>query len=137
MSDLNVTAPVNGIPGFAMSKPAAKLKPAAPKKVMAPKKAAPKKEPAERDRSMSDVPASERRLALVKLLRKHKATSGATAIPLSVIAGKLGYTTYDVYCLSYHKFPLARDGFVKTANREDSKETLVYLTAKGVKNDPE
>lgn len=115
----------------------AKTKPTATKKSPPKKVADVKKAPPTRDRSMSDVPASERRLALVKLLRKHRATSGASAIPASQIAEKLGYTAYDVYCLAYHKFPLARDGFVKTARREDSKETLVYLTTKGVNTDPE
>lgn len=117
-------------------KPVAKVKPTAAKK-SSPKKTADVKKATVKDRSMSDVPAAERRLALVKLLRKHRATSGATAMETSKIAERLGYTAYDVYCLAYHKFPLARDGFVKTARREDSKETLIYLTAKGQKTDPE
>lgn len=89
------------------------------------------------DRSMSDVPVAERRLALVKLLRKLGATSASTSRPISLLAEKLGYTRYDVYCLVYHKFPLATEGFVKVVQLEENPDRSVYLTAKGQKTDPE
>lgn len=109
-------------------KPAARK--AAKKPAKKPAKA--KKAPA-KDRSAGDAPASERRAALVKLLRKMGADNGMSAVPISKLAGKLGYNPYDVYCLAYHKFPLAKGGFVKTTVHEDSREQCVYLTAKGAK----
>lgn len=90
-----------------------------------------------RDRSMADAPASARRLALVKVLRKYQATKTMSAKPISFLADKLGYSVYDVYCLAYSKYPLAVNGFVKTVKLEGSKELSIYLTAKGVKTDPE
>mgnify|MGYP006921304410 CR=1 FL=1 len=88
------------------------------------------------DRSMSPLPASEQRDALVKLLRKLNATSGATARPLDLLAEKLGYTHYNVYCLVYHNRPLIVNGFVKTAKVEEHKGLCAYLTAKGQKTLP-
>lgn len=118
--------------------PAAKAKaPAKPKTAPKPKPAAkPKaeKSPAnKRDRGMSEVPAETRRRELVKLLRKQGATSSARAVTTGDLAKKLGYTPYDVYCLAYHSYPLAKNGFVQTAVVEGSRDRGVYLTAKGAK----
>ncbi len=112
------------------------VKTKAPKKPVA-KPATKAKAKVVRDRSSADVPAAARRLALVKLLRKCQATKATTAKPISFLAEKLGYNPYDVYCLVYHKYQLAVEGFVKTAKIEDVKGLCVYLTAKGVKTDPE
>lgn len=89
------------------------------------------------DRSMkSDVPAKDRRLALLKLLRKHGATKVSTAKPISFLAAKLGYTPYDVYMLTYRTSPLVIQELVKTCQTEEHRDLSVYLTAKGVKSDP-
>lgn len=84
-------------------------------------------------RNMADVPASDRRLALVKLLRKMGATSASVSRPIDVLADKLGYNQYDVYCLGYHKFHLAKQGMIKTVKMEDQKVVSYYLTAEGAK----
>lgn len=111
----------------------------APKTTKAPK-AAKKVEKAaakSRDRGMADVPAATRRVEFIKALRKMGATSATSAKPVSAIAAKLGYGNYDVYCLGYHKYPLAVEGYVKQCKLEDSRELHFYLTAKGQKNLPE
>ena len=128
------------------------VKPAKPRKVKPSKtpkaKASPKKVPAKAkpakaaskksvDRAMSDVPAKERRVNLVKVLRKMGAVDKESARPISVLAQKLGYTAYDVYCLTYHKFPLAKQGFVKVTEQEGHRDQCVYLTAKGQSTLPE
>jgi len=117
-------------------KPVAKSKPAkpAPKKAVKP---AEKKPTGARARSMSTVPAAERRQAFLKLLRKMGADKATSAVPISKIAAKLGYNNYDVYCLGYHKFALGAGGYVKSAKLEDVKELSFYLTAKGVKSGPD
>ena len=83
------------------------------------------------DRGMADVPVKERRVALLKLLVKLGATSGADARPCGVLAEKLGYTAYDVYCLCYHKYELATEGLVKQAKVEGQRGVCYYVTAKG------
>ncbi len=107
-------------------------------KTKAPKVAKPaaKKERAKLDRSMSDVPAPQRRLAVVNLLRKLGAKSKTTAQPLGLLATKLGYTRYDVYILCYPKYQLSKEGFVVQHKEQGAKEVSYYLTAKGLKNDP-
>lgn len=108
---------------------------AAPK-VKAEPKAKPKTEKkpaAKRDRGMSEVPVRTRRRELVKLLRKSGATSSARAVTIGDLAKKLQYTPYDVYCLAYHSYPLAKAGIVSTAVVENNRDRGVYLTAKGAK----
>lgn len=85
------------------------------------------------DRTAADVPVGDRRLALVKLMRKLRATSADAGVPISELAPKLGYTRYDVYCLAYHKYPLAAAGYVKHAAADSGRELCYYLTAKGAK----
>jgi len=110
------------------AKPVAKLKKAEPKA---------KVDVKAKDRSMADVPASEQRQAFLKLLRKHKADKALSAMPISKIAEKLGYTHYNVYCLGYHKRPLAIGGYIKVVKLEDAKELSFHLTAKGAKSGPD
>lgn len=86
-----------------------------------------------KSRAMAQVPAAERRAALLKLLVKLGATTATTAAGLGKLASKLGYTEYDVYCLVYHKHLLATSEFVKTVKLEDSGLSA-YITAKGVKS---
>lgn len=89
------------------------------------------------DRSMkSDVPARDRRLALLKVLRKHQAVKATAAKPISFLAVKLGYNPYDVYMMTYRTSPLVGQELLKTVQHEDNRELSVYLTAKGVKTDP-
>lgn len=95
-------------------------------------KVEPKKDAAKRtDRAMSDIPAADRRKALVKALRAAKATGALAAKPIDELATKLGYGEYDVYCLVYHKFKLHVDGIVKTVKLEGAKRLSAYLTKKG------
>lgn len=84
-------------------------------------------------RGMADVPAAERRLALVRALRKAGAVSPGSARAIPDLAAKLGYTNYDVYCLAYHKYHLATAGIVKVCEVEGRRGLSVYLTAKGQK----
>lgn len=100
-----------------------KSKPTATKKAKAEKSG-------KRDRSMGDVPAKDRRRALVKYLRTARSFSAIDAKPIDVIAEKLGYNEYTTYCLVYHKFKLATDGLVKTAKIEGA-QMGAYLTKKG------
>ncbi len=79
------------------------------------------------------VSVQDRRIALVKLLRTMKATSATSAKPVVEVAEKLGYTNHDVYCLAFHQFPLAKQGFVKTAKLPDVRGNAIYLTDKGKK----
>lgn len=90
-----------------------------------------------RDRSMAPVPASERRKAFLALLRRRKADKPSSAIAISEMAEKLGYNSYDVYCLGYHKYPLAAGGYVKSVKHEGDKELSFYATAKGMKSSPD
>ena len=89
-----------------MAKATPKVEKAA--KTKAPKKAAKKaetkktvkkSEAKKADRSMADVPAPERRKALVALLQKRGARKEGTAVSLTECAEKLGYTKFDVYGL--------------------------------------
>lgn len=97
-----------------------------------------KKKAERKSRAMNrSVPAKDRRLALVTLLRTLKATSHQSARTVNELAEKLKYNPYDVYCMVYHKYHLATDGFVKTFKEDGGREVKVFLTAKGVKNDPE
>jgi hypothetical protein len=137
------TAVNTAAPKKVQKKQAAKAKAAAPVKTAAKKAPAKKTVVAKKadgkkvDRSMASIPAAEQRLAFLKLLRKLGAVSAVTAKPLTVIAEKLGYTEYNVYCLGYSKRMLAMEGFVKSIKLEGSRETSYYLTAKGAKTDPE
>lgn len=88
------------------------------------------------NRSMAEAPVKERRDHLVKALRKLQAVNSGTAVSINDLAKKLGYTAYDVYCLTYHKYPLAVQGFIKTAKHEGNRITMVYLTSKGQKTLP-
>ena len=125
----------------AAKKPASSKKPEAKVSTKKPAKKPTKKTSASasaKDRSLkSEIPAAQRRVAFVKLLRKMGATSATAAVAGSVIAEKLGYTPYDVYCLGYPKYKLATEGFVKSAKHEGQREVAYYLTAKGNKQDPE
>ena len=90
-----------------------------------------------RTRAMAKVPAAERRQALLKLMRKLGADKSTNAVPISKLADKLGYSHYDVYCLGYHKFPLAVGGYLKSVKIEGQPEMSLYLTAKGMKSGPD
>lgn len=103
----------------------------APKVKAKAKPAAKPKKAARTDRGMADVPAKDRRKALVKVLRAAKATGALSSKPIDELATKLGYGEYDVYCLCYPKFKLQTDGLVKTVKLEDSKRIGAYLTKKG------
>ncbi len=93
------------------------------------------------DRSTADVPANERRAALVKCLRKAKATEAAKGLLLEELAGRLKYTRFDAYGLvsgtsgKAGSSPgcLLATGHVQVANREDG--LAVYLTKKGSTTD--
>lgn len=109
--------------------------PAKPKKEA--KKIAPKvkkeKKDEKVDRSMADMPVSERRKKLLSCLKKKGATNAGTAIPGTALAKALGFTNYDVYMLGYRTSPLIIDGLVKAVKMEDVHGLSYYLTAKGLK----
>lgn len=100
---------------------------------MADKKTTDKKTPTKTKSraSAKGVSAHDRRVALMTLLRKLGATGAGSARSIPELASKLGYTDYDVYCLVYHKYPLAGGGFVKTVEVEGERSLHVHLTAKG------
>jgi hypothetical protein len=85
------------------------------------------------DRSMADIPASEQRVKFCQSLKKLGATSPGTAVSGKTLAGKLGWTQYNVYLLGYRTSPLVVDGLVKSAKMEEAAGLSYYLTAKGLK----
>jgi hypothetical protein len=130
------------------AKPESKKAPAKPAKKAAPKEEKPvngksKKTPAEKvektaerpDRSAADAPVTDRRIAVVKALRKMNATKATVAVSIGDLAAKLGYTHHDVYCLVFHQYPLVVEGFVALATTEEKRGLQAYLTAKGLKTD--
>lgn len=123
---------------------APKAKPAAVKKKTTPagKTAKPKakaKKTAEVDRSMAEVPVGDRRIALVKAMRKAHATSAQDALTVEALAEKVGYTKFDVYGLlsgtsgkaGSNPRCLLATGHAKVADTQDGRG--YYLTAKGTK----
>lgn len=120
----------------AAAKPAAK--PAANKPAAKPAaKAAAAEAKARPDRHMSETPAAERKVALVKALRKFRATSSSAACPLAKLVEELGYTRFDVYGLingtsgAAGSAPtcLAATGHVKVIASDEG--LAAYLTPKG------
>jgi hypothetical protein len=116
------------------------MKKAAKKPATKTKKAAAEKP----DRSMNETPASGRKIALVKLMKKVGAFSQTTSRTVEFLAEKLGYTKFDVYgllsgtsgkagsspnCLLAHG--IARVGDFPDGGRGKS----YFLTAKGQKAD--
>jgi hypothetical protein len=85
------------------------------------------------DRSMPECGMSAARAAFIKYLQQRKAINEGRAVAQSEAAAKLGYTSYAVYCLGYHKFALAAQGFVVGCRPEGSSETHYYLTPAGAK----
>ncbi len=142
MNETNAVETTEAPAAIEATKPVAKAKAAkkpatkpAPKKA-ATAKATTKAAPAASGRAMAPVPAAERRAALLKLLRQKKATGALAAVATEELAAKLGYTPYDVYCLGYHKFPLAAGGYLKTTKTQEGG-LAYYLTAKGQKSGPD
>jgi len=90
------------------------------------------------DRSLGDngKPA-ERRLKVVKTMRKMGAVSATTAVTAADLVAKTGLTPYDVYCLLYKHYPLQKSGLVKQVQLEGVRGLSYHLTAKGQKSDPE
>jgi hypothetical protein len=103
------------------------------KKKAAPKAKAKAKKAPRVDRSMADIPASEQRVKFCQSLKKLGATSPGTAVSGKTLAGKLGWTQYNVYLLGYRTSPLVVDGLVKSAKMEEAAGLSYYLTAKGLK----
>lgn len=114
---------------------AVKKKPTPAKKTAKPKA----KKAAEVDLSMSEVPVGDRRIALVKAMRKAHATSAQDALTVEALAEKVGYTKFDVYGLlsgtsgkaGSNPRCLLATGHAKVADTQDGRG--YYLTAKGVK----
>lgn len=61
--------------------------------------AVPTVEASEHNRKMADVPANERKITLVKLLRKSRSTSATTAKSVSDLVALTGWSRFDVYGL--------------------------------------
>jgi hypothetical protein len=73
----------------------------------------------------------ERRTDLVKLLTKLKAFNADTSVSIAVLAEKLEYTHHDVYCLSFHQYPLAQEGIVSAIKIPGETGLFVHLTKSG------
>ena len=122
-------------PAKSLRKTAAKKKPTKTK-IVAAKKVSKTEAP---DRTMSEVPAGERRVALVKALRQFKAVGAAKARPLADLVAKLGYTRFDVYGLiagtsgKAGSAPrcLIATGHVAVTKSHPGEGMQVYLTRKG------
>lgn len=85
----------------------------------------------------SDLTPVQRRLVVVKAMRKIGATTAATSITATALAAKCGMSRFEVYGALYHTHPLQVQGFVKQVKLEDNRENSYHLTAKGIKSDPE
>lgn len=99
--------------------------------------------PAEKvvDRTMADLPAGDRKVALVKALRVAKATARAKGVTLATLVEKLGYTSFDVYGLvngtsgkaGSSPTCLTATGHVGAETPEEGRGLVVWLTPKGAK----
>lgn len=81
---------------------------------------------------------AERRLVVVKAMRRMKATSTTNAVTAERLAKATGLTKFDVYGQLYHTHPLQTGEFVRQHREEAANGGLgrtlyYYLTAKGVK----
>lgn len=83
----------------------------------------------------SKTPA-ERRLIVVKAMRKLGAVGATSSVTAAILVEKTGLTPYDVYCLLYKHYPLQVGGFVKQVQVEGVRGLSYHLTAKGQKTDP-
>lgn len=119
-------------------------KKAAPKAAKAAKKAPKAANKAPAAKAVKDAPKtsadkgvlwSEKRVTIVKAMRKLGATSAATAKSAAAIAEKAGCKVSDVKHYCYYKQQLVQYGFVKiaTAESENQRGLAYYLTAAGVK----
>ena len=89
-------------------------------------------------RSMANIPAADRRTALLKVLRQAGAIKASTALPIGEAAERLKYTKFDVYglvCGTSGKAGsaprcLARTGHVKVT-KSDEGGLAIYLSSKG------
>lgn len=96
----------------------------APVKKSAPAPAAEKKE--------GGVKWSEKRLAVIRGMKKIRATSPTAARTAADIAGVCGLEEKDIKHYCYYKEQLATNGYVGVAKVEDQKRLCYYLTAKGM-----
>jgi len=85
----------------------------------------------------TDMSPTQRRLAVIKAMRKIGAVSATTAATADLLAEKSGLTRFDVYGQLYHANPLQKNGFVKQVQVEGVRGLSYHLTAKGQKSDPE
>jgi hypothetical protein len=67
------------------------------------------------------------------LLQKLKASAESSAVDISTLADKLGYTHHDVYCLVFHQYPLVQEGIVQTIKIPSKVGLFVHLTRSGSK----
>lgn len=118
----------------AINSVAAEVAPKA-RKANKPKKAAKPNQPtkAAREVGVTDKSVGERRLMVIKVLRRGKATSAMTAMTATAVAAKSGLTRFDAYGQLYHTHFLQQAGFVKQVKLEGSRELSFFLTAKGDK----
>lgn len=108
-------------------------KPAAKKPAVAKVKAAAKVEKPGRTTGATGKSAGERRLLIVKVLRKMGAVSPGSARTAEDVAAKCGLTRFDVYGQLYHTHKLQAEGFARQVETEGVRGLTYYLTAKGVK----
>lgn len=84
----------------------------------------------------TDMSPAQRRLTVIKMMRKVGAISATTSITAEQLASKTGLTKFDVYGQLYHANPLQRNGFIKQVQVESVRGLAYHLTAKGQKTDP-
>lgn len=92
------------------------------------------------DEPKREVVWSERRVAVVKAMRKLGAVSATTAVTASAIAKAAGIPEDEVFRVKvvldvYRVTELVHNGFAKSVRPEGSRELAYYLTPKGKATD--
>jgi len=120
-------------PKKSVKKTAAKKTTEAPKKAAkTPAKKAPVKKSAPAAEKGGGVKWSEKRLTIIRGMKKIRATSPTAARTAADIAGVCGMEEKEIKHYCYYKEQLAVEGYVGIAKIENQKRLCYYLTAKGM-----
>jgi pyruvate/2-oxoglutarate dehydrogenase complex dihydrolipoamide acyltransferase (E2) component len=103
----------------------------AKKAAKTPAKKAPVKKSAPAAEKEGGVRWSEKRLTIIRGMKKIRATSPTAARTAADIAGVCGMEEKEIKHYCYHKQQLATEGYIGIAKVEDQKGLCYYLTAKG------
>ncbi len=104
----------------------------AKKAAKTPAKKAPVKKSAPAAEKGGGVKWSEKRLTIIRGMKKIRATSPTAARTAADIAGVCGMEEKEIKHYCYHKQQLVVEGYVGIAKIEDQKRLCYYLTAKGM-----